>query len=705
MISDVHIRGLRRIPNVTIVGIADLDLRRAREKAAAYAVPDVFASVAEMVRAVAPDVVHVLTPPFAHADAVVAAVEGGAHVYVEKPMAASIADCDRMIAAAQRAGRELCVGHCSVFDPLMQQATERIDSGALGDVIHASAVYCFDTRRIPGYRNKAWYRDLPGGFVEDLASHPASLLLRVLGTPHDIRALRDPRASRADQGIATLLTADRGTGTLLVSLDARPEEVSIEIRGTRGTIGVNFSTMVMTLHRDHKLPKQVAHGVRNLSLAAQVASQTVTSAVQVLRGRRDTTKGIHSLIAAFYQALGENRPAPVNGQAGRGVVALLRDLWPEPEVASVRPRRWVLHAPGAASHTAPSAESLPVAPPMRALVTGASGFIGTHLVRTLAARGVPVRALVRTEARGRHLLGPNVEVVVGDFADAEVIDGLTSGVDVVFHLASVMTGPRDDFERIDLEGTRRLIEDAKATGVRRVVFTSTMGAYALGDLCDGAVVTEDMIDVPERVGHYSRAKLLIEQMLMDAHRAGDFEAVIARPGLVFGPGTTPYLTHLPHLGTLRGDRYIAFGDGGVPLQLTYVENTVDALWLCATVPAAAGQTFTIIDDDVPTQREFVAQLSELTGRPLRVAAVPRSAAYVLGLGVESVARMTRRKPPTTRRLLLGKTTKLRFDTSRAKQILGWQPAVPWKIGLRRAVEWSRAVAAGDGNGSGAPSAG
>ena len=212
MISDVHIRGIRRIAGATIVGIADGDLRRAREKADAFSIPAVFESETDLLRETAADVVHVLTPPFSHADLCEEALDRGAHVYVEKPMAASVADCERMIAAADRTDRMLCVGHCAVFDPLMQRALAIVEGGELGSLVHATATYCFDTRRIPGYRNKGWYRDLPGGFVEDLASHPASLLLRVLGNPREARGLTDARAGRSDNGIAAVISAERGTG-------------------------------------------------------------------------------------------------------------------------------------------------------------------------------------------------------------------------------------------------------------------------------------------------------------------------------------------------------------------------------------------------------------------------------------------------------------------------------------------------------------
>jgi nucleoside-diphosphate-sugar epimerase len=435
-------------------------------------------------------------------------------------------------------------------------------------------------------------------------------------------------------------------------------------------------------------------------MAKQLATQTVTHTTQFLRGRLDATKGIHTLIAAFYRALAVGEPAPVSGEEGRRVVALLRSLWPEP--APVRPSRWVLSSPRENGDGARAAEStLAVAPGRKgdgngdggegrglsALVTGATGFIGTHLVRSLAERGVRVRAFARNAERARKLIGPDVEVMIGDMGDPEAIDGLAEGMDLVFHLASVMKGTPDEFERVDIAGGRRLIAESKRAGVKRFIFTSTMGAYALGGLHDGAVVTEEMIDSPDRVGPDSRAKLLLERDLAEVQRAGEMETVVVRPGLVFGDGITPYLSHLPHMGSLRGDRYVMFGDGRVPLQLTYVGNTVDALWLCATSPEAPGQTFTIIDDHLPTQREYVRRLAELTGRPLRITAIPRPAAYLIGLGVERAAGVLKRKPPTTRRLLVGKTVKLSFDCSRARRILGWTPRVPWDEGLRRAVEW------------------
>src|SRR5690606_28506469 len=232
-ISDLHIEGIRATGG-EVVAVADVDEGLAAAKAERHGIPRSFGSVPAMLAAVEPDVVHVLTPPATHAEVAVASLQAGAHVYVEKPLAASVEDCDRMIAAARAAGRELCAGHSLVHDPLMRRISDAVARGDIGEVLGAHATYCFDPKRIPGYNRKAWYRRLGGGFVEDLASHPASLLVRIVGAPDDVTSAAERRADGTAGGITALLQGSRAAGTLVVSLDARPEEISLTIRGTRG---------------------------------------------------------------------------------------------------------------------------------------------------------------------------------------------------------------------------------------------------------------------------------------------------------------------------------------------------------------------------------------------------------------------------------------------------------------------------------------
>lgn len=687
LISDVHITGLRKL-GVQVVGVVDSDFTRAREKAGEHDIERAYLTLRELFRDTVPDVVHVLTPPATHAAVCEEAFAAGCHVYVEKPMAATEEDCLRMIAAARKAERELCVGHSLVYDPLMQRVRRMIASRELGELEHVSAVYSYDPDRIPGFAGK-WYGQLVGGFLEDLAAHPASVVVHLLGMPCEVhRVAARPRGGEVRQ-ISALVDAERGTGSIFVSLDSRPEEVSVELRGTRATVRVNFSSMTLSVDRVRGVPRKIAYGISNLDAAARLTTQTIGAGARMALGKMDGTKGIHSLISAFYQSLASGGGAPVSGEEGRRAVRLLRGMWPEHARVAQSPSRQIISATG---DLLPG-ESLP---PLErgeggtALVTGATGFIGRHLVNELVRRGVSVRALARSAEKGREISSSGVQVVVGDMASSALFPGLAEGVDVVYHLASVMRGPWASFQLVDIAGARRLLAESRRAGVRRMVFTSTLATYPIGDLPDGSVVTEENAasDAPTNLSPYARAKLAVERMLLDAAAEGGIEVVVVRPGLVFGPGSTPYLTHLPHLGTKRGDRYVVFGDGNVRLPLTYVGNTVDALIRAATVPEANRSVFTIVDDDPPTQREYVRHLSELTGRNLRVTSVPRAGAHLLGFGVESAARLARLTPPTTRRLLVGKTHKITYDCSRAKEVLGWSPEVRWEEGLELNVKWA-----------------
>lgn len=689
LISDVHVAGLRKL-GIDVVGVVDSDFGRAREKAEEHEIERAYLTMRELFRDVVPHAVHVLTPPSTHAAVAEEAFAAGCHVYVEKPMATSEADCNRIIAAARKAKRELCVGHSLVFDPLMQRVRRLLESGDLGRLEQVSAVYSYDSQRIPGFAGK-WYGELPGGFLEDLAAHPASLLVNLLGIPREVHrvAVASPRGDV--RSINVLVESERGSGSMFVSLDARPEEVSVEIRCTAGTAVVNFGRMTVTIDRPRAMPRKLAHGMSNLSSASQLARQTIGTGARVALGRADGTRGIHSLIEAFYDSIRSGSRSPVPGEEGRRTVSLLRGIWPDSERSASRPSRQYIATDG---RLLPG-ESLP---PLErssggtALVTGATGFIGRHLVSELVKQGVAVRALARSLEKAQEIAAPGVQVVVGDLANPAVFPGLANGVDVIYHLASVMRGSWESFRLVDIAGARRLLAEARRSGAKRIVFTSTLAAYPTGELPDGTVVTEERLAsaVPASVGSYARAKIAVERILLEAAAKGDIDVVVLRPGLVFGPGSTPYLTHLPHLGVLRGDRYLVFGDGNVKLPLAYVGNVVDAIVRAGGTPAASGSTFTLVDDNLPTQREYVRHLAKLTGRNLRLTSIPRAGAHLVGLGVEGAARLARVNPPTTRRLLLGKTHKITFDCTRAREVLGWTPEVGWEEGLELNVEWATA---------------
>lgn len=317
---------------------------------------------------------------------------------------------------------------------------------------------------------------------------------------------------------------------------------------------------------------------------------------------------------------------------------------------------------------------------MKTLVTGATGFVGSHLARTLLQRGDSVRILARTEAKAESLRSAGAEVRLGDLTDPDCLRGLAEGVEVIFHLGSAMSGSAELFDRVDVQGTERLLVEAERAGVRRFVYAGTLSGYPLAQKGDGAVIDELCgFDDTGRLGNYARAKALAEASVLATNGRGRMEGVIVRLGLVCGIGASVLPAHVCRAVTRN--LVIVFGDGSLPLALTFVDNAIDALILGATVPGIAGESFNIVDDDVLTQRDYLTLLRKTSGTAPRVIRMPRMAYYAIGLLSEVAAAARHKEPATNRYRVRTRLVRVRWDCSKAHRLLRWQPRVPLRVGL------------------------
>lgn len=336
IISKHHLNAAARYPGAEVVGIADTDIARAREQARRFSVPRAFDNLTDLLK-LRPDVVHVLTPPLSHEPLVIEALLAGAHVYVEKPMAISAAACENMQRAAVRAKRELCVGHSLLFTPAMVRAREILDSGRAGEVVQAEASFNYDVRRNPGYRQGHWAKSLPGGLAEDLAVHPASILVSLLGEPRRTVAVSRLNAAIPDGKTADIraaVEADRGLGTLAISLRAHPDMALVDICCTRMMLRLNISSMSATVYRELPVPKALGRALSNIDIAAQLTGGTLSAAWKLARRKVDGSYGIVPLVHAFYTAIQSGKRAPVGPAEGALAVGMMRSLWPQEELTT-----------------------------------------------------------------------------------------------------------------------------------------------------------------------------------------------------------------------------------------------------------------------------------------------------------------------------------------------------------------------------------
>ena len=337
VIAETHLHTLRRMENARVLAVCDAVAQAAQRVAAEFGVPKTYTDAAAMIEAERPDLVHVLTPPQTHAPLALMALERGAHVYVEKPMAMDADEARRMVACAERAGRHLCVGHNHLFDPVMVRARRLIESGAAGEVIWAESYYGFDLGNnlasrymLPG-GGAHWTFHVPGGLYQNLAPHPLSVALDVIGRPDSIRAEADPCRVVPHQPTDELrvnLRGAGGAGLIVVSLAASPRFQYLDIHGRDMRITVDFLNQWLVCEGVGRgMPKPLARALANFGHGWTVLRGTAAGMVKVLLRRWTPYAGMALLIRECYAALQRGEAPPVSGEDGLLTMEIMDEVW------------------------------------------------------------------------------------------------------------------------------------------------------------------------------------------------------------------------------------------------------------------------------------------------------------------------------------------------------------------------------------------
>jgi len=295
-----------------------------------------------------------------------------------------------------------------------------------------------------------------------------------------------------------------------------------------------------------------------------------------------------------------------------------------------------------------------------------------------------VRALVRDESRARALAESGVTLVTGDLADAASLDRATEEVDVVYNIAALYREaglPAETYRAVNAGSVRTLIEAAAKNGVRRVVHCSTVGVH--GDV-EHPPANED---APLRPGDiYQRTKVEGEEIARQASARTGVEVVIVRPTGIYGPGDRRLLKLFR--GVARR-RFVILGSGRIYYHLTYIDDLVEGVRLCGTVPAAAGRTYILAGGEVTTLSELVARIASAAGVQPISWHLPVWPFWLAGAMCEAICAPFKISPPLYRRRVDFFTKSRAFDITRARQELGYAPAVGLTDGITRTLDWYR----------------
>jgi dihydroflavonol-4-reductase len=323
---------------------------------------------------------------------------------------------------------------------------------------------------------------------------------------------------------------------------------------------------------------------------------------------------------------------------------------------------------------------------MTTLVTGATGFVGSHVTHQLVSSGANVRVLVRPTSNLKLLENLRVERVEGDLRDAASIERAMQGVRRVFHVAAdyrLWTAHPEELYESNVEGTRRLIAAAQRAGVERFVYTSTVATIAVPR--HGALPNEGtQASVDEMIGHYKRSKFLAEQVALDAAKAGA-PVVIVNPTAPVGPGDwKPTPTGRIILDFLRG-KMPAYVDTG--LNVVGVED-VAAGHLLAAEKGRVGERY-ILGGRNMTLKQILDALAAITGQRAPRVKLPHVVALVAGYADEFYSRLAGREPQIPVEGVKMSRHKMFVESDKAARELAYKPG-KIEAALERAVRWYEA---------------
>jgi len=321
---------------------------------------------------------------------------------------------------------------------------------------------------------------------------------------------------------------------------------------------------------------------------------------------------------------------------------------------------------------------------MKAFVTGATGFVGSHVAQVLTEKGAELRLLVRPSSNLKNIEGLNAERVIGDLRDPDSLEKAMSGCDAVFHVAAdyrLWVRDPEQMYKANVEGTRALLKAAKNSGVRRVVYTSsvaTMGFTSNGHMAD----ENSPVSLDNMIGPYKRSKFMAEQVAMEAGRK-EMDVVTVNP-------TTPVGDHdikPTPTGRIVVDflkkKFPAYVDTG--LNLVDVDECARG-HLEAFEKGKSGERY-ILGGENLTLKQILDKLAAITGLPSPTIKVPYVVALATGVVDEVFTGRIMGKEPraTIDAVRMGKK-KMFVTSAKAERELGWKQ-VPVDNALQRAVEW------------------
>ena len=319
-----HIPAFLSIKNkVRISAVCDLNQALVKKAAENFNIRKAYASFTDMLLEEKPDIVDICTPPQTHADLAVLALECGAHAFIEKPMALVTQDCDRMIDAAKKYARKICIVHNQIFNPAFIKARELVTKGEVGDFLGMRILMSTPADYMTSKKDH-WAHRLPGGVLGETGPHAVYLAEAILKNIHtaDVRARKIlPEYPWSDfEDFRINLSAENGTCSIMLAYGSNQWAANLDILGTRGMLKIDLQAQAVTKYKRPDLGA-VTIGWSELSKLFQTSGSLCMNGLKHVLGKR---KDAHrQAIRQFVDSILNNAPLPITASEGRETVRVM----------------------------------------------------------------------------------------------------------------------------------------------------------------------------------------------------------------------------------------------------------------------------------------------------------------------------------------------------------------------------------------------
>jgi len=589
-----HATAVRACDSAELVAVVDTAVSPADLQARFGDSVTPFQDVDSMLRAVMPDVVHIVTPPHTHVGLAKACLEAGAHVYVEKPFALSTTEAREVLDLAASRGLLACAAHQVLFQDSALDYRQSLP--IIGPIRQVESFFSFQPVR---RRSGGGGLSTPVDQLVDILPHPVYLLLD--GMPRDGAAELTALDVSPEGEVRAIVRRGDALATLVVTLRARPVESYLRVMGTNGSVQADFviGYVVSLLGPGASAPAVV---LKPFSAAWQIAWGSLKGLLRLIFRRQKSYPGLAELLSRFYESIGAAGTPPVTRDEILDTVRLCEEI-------TARLRAVAQAQEAAAEHALQCQEAAlgrRLTPRGTVLLTGGTGMLGRPTAVALRDAGWHVRVPVRRELSAAERL-PRVEYVRADLG-AAVSGELLAGVDLVVHAAAETAGDKADHERNTVVATRNLLDAMQPAGVRRLVNISSVAVLVPSS--SGRDLREDSPIDADNLGRgpYVWAKASAEQEAARRAAAGSLDLRTIRLGPLVN-----YDAYTPpgRLGREVARVFVAMGGRRSSLSVCNVATAASVICSYAQDFDSAPAYVNLLEVPSPTRGELADRLKSV----------------------------------------------------------------------------------------------